>query len=567
MSQPWVGVVDYCVFMAEAVAAGDLVSKGRAALARGAWESARGVFLDALAHADSPEAWDGLGWATWWLDDAPACITARERAYRGYRDRGDQRGAARMALWLGDDYLEFRGEEAVASGWFQRAVRILADVGPCPEQAWLAGFQAYAAMGTADTAEARRLSERARELGRSQGLVDLELMALAMEGVVLVDEGAVAQGMRRLDEAAAGALSGDCEELTGVAYTCCLVVATCDRVRDVDRGVQWCTRVEEFSRRRDVRFVHGACQAHHAAVLMWHGDWQAAEELLAAAVDELDGRRPWWRLEAVVRLAELRRRQGRLAEAEELFAEAEPHPLARLGIAELRLDRGDVDTACALLERALRAIPRDRLIPRAAPLELLVRATAAAGGHDAAGAHLAELRTIAAGAPIGSLEAAVSFAEGIVAATIGDHESARQRLGDAVETFAANGAPYEMSRARLLLAESLAVVGRVDAAVHEATAALRRFDELGAAEQGARARSLLERLGVAPPRRGGPSPLTARQVEVLTLVARGLTDREIATRLVLSEHTVHRHVANIYARLGCSSRAAAVAEAARLGLL
>jgi LuxR family maltose regulon positive regulatory protein len=181
-----------------------------------------------------------------------------------------------------------------------------------------------------------------------------------------------------------------------------------------------------------------------------------------------------------------------------------------------------------------------------------------------------ELRSIADAVGTRPLRAALSLAEGLVAAAAGDHETARNSLEDAVELFVASGAAFELARARLELARVLASLGREDAAVREATLALRRLDEIGAAGEAARARELLGSLGAPPTARRAPhrdQPLTPRELEILRLVSEGLTDGEIAARLVLSRHTVHRHVQNAYASLGCSSRASAVAEAYRLNLL
>src|SRR5712691_6487462 len=111
----------------------DAISRGGAALGRGDWEGARAHFKAALEHEEAPDALEGLGWAGWWLDDAVTVFDARERAYRLYRQRGDRRGAARVATWLTWDYIEFRGEQAVANGWLQRAHRLLEGLAPGPE--------------------------------------------------------------------------------------------------------------------------------------------------------------------------------------------------------------------------------------------------------------------------------------------------------------------------------------------------------------------------------------------------------------------------------------------------
>jgi ATP/maltotriose-dependent transcriptional regulator MalT len=577
------------------------LTAGHAALARGAWSEARASFEAALDEEETAAAWEGLSWALWWLDEVDACFAAREAAYRGYREDGDLRGAARLALWLSDDHSEFRRQEAVAGGWFQRASRLLDELPPAPEHAWLWTFEAHEAMAAGDFEAALRLTGAARERGREQGSIDAEMFALATEGVVLVARGDVADGMRALDEAAAAALAGEFDDLRAAGWTCCLLIGACERVRDYDRAAQWCAEAEAFGRKRDIRFVNGICRAHYGAVLCWHGDWEAAERELTGALQELTETRPGWRRHAVVRLGELRRRQGRLAEALELFAAAEHDPLARLGRAEAALDRGDAETARDEAERILRAVGEAAPVARAGALELLVRAECAsgakgpAGGADAAdglsaatgaaaahgpagaagaaaadgpsavtsaAAHAAGLRAIAAQLRTRPLLAAAAYCEGLAAAAAGDHQAALARHEEAVEGYAAAAAPLETARARLGAAEALAALGRSEAARGEAAAAVEALEAIGAEAECGRARAVARRLGGVS--RG---ELSAREVEVLRLVAEGLSDRQIAGRLTLSEHTVHRHVSNIHTKLRCSSRAAAVALGHRRGLL
>src|SRR5262245_57188786 len=98
---------------------------GWAALRAAGWDAARSLFENALAREESPESYEGLSWAAWWLDDAETVFTARERAFGLYRERGDAAGAARMATWLAADQLDFHGAWPVASGWLQRAHRLL----------------------------------------------------------------------------------------------------------------------------------------------------------------------------------------------------------------------------------------------------------------------------------------------------------------------------------------------------------------------------------------------------------------------------------------------------------
>lgn len=454
--------------------------------------------------------WESRSWAAWWEEDGAAAIEAREHAYREFKAAGDRRGAARMALWLAIDHIEFRGEQAVAQGWLARCERILGELEPGPEHGWFAAFAAAFALDDGDCDTAHRLGVQARELGHALDLTALEMMGLATEGLAMVEQGEVRPGMRCLDEASAAALGGEYEEDFPVCWTCCYLIYACERVRDYERAAQWCRKVDEYTERRGIRWVRHVCRAHYGAVLTWHGDWAAAERELVTTRRALAETRPSWAPEAAVRLADLRRRQGRWDEAERLFAESEPHLLAVLGQGELCLDRGRPLEAAGFAERLLRRLPESNLTQRAGALELLVRARASRNDLEA-------LRVIVATVGGAPLQAALRHCEGVVARSEGDPSGARAAFEDAVALYEGCAAPFEAARSRRELAD--------------------------------------------------PGSLSAREAEVLRLVARGLTDQQIADELVLSRHTVHRHVANIYAKLGCSSRAAAVARATELGAL
>jgi LuxR family transcriptional regulator, maltose regulon positive regulatory protein len=283
------------------------------------------------------------------------------------------------------------------------------------------------------------------------------------------------------------------------------------------------------------------------------------------AIGDLAAIRPPFAQEGTVRLADLRRRQGRIEEAARLFTEAESHPMAALGLAELSLDRADPGGAIPVAERVLRQHPLANRTQRVAALELAVRARSAAGDADGARVHLRELRSVAQAVPTSSLRAAASFCDGVVAAAAGDHESAVVAFEDAIALFAASDAPYELGRARTELARSLAELGHKDLAGREASAALVVLERTGASALRKRAQEVLDIL-VAEGRRPA-GPLTRRERQVLGLIAGGMRDGDVANALMLSQHTVHRHVSNIYAKLGCSTRAAAVAKATELGML
>jgi len=275
--------------------------------------------------------------------------------------------------------------------------------------------------------------------------------------------------------------------------------------------------------------------------------------------------------DAIARLGELRRRQGRTAEAAELFARSETHTLSLLGRAALALDREQPAEAAELADRYLRRFAEPGRVERSVGLEVAIRALARLGEHERAAGALSELREIAARTRTRPILAALSSSEGTLAAASGDQDAARRSFEDALDLLAACEAPFETGRVRLDLASTLEALGRPDQAQREIEAAIDNFREIGAEGERAHAEAMLEKLHntsvTRPETTDGPlGGLSRRELEVLDLVAKGLTNRDIAARLVLSEHTVNRHVANILRKLGLNSRAAAASLAGRYGL-
>jgi ATP/maltotriose-dependent transcriptional regulator MalT len=397
------------------------------------------------------------------------------------------------------------------------------------------------------------------------------MLGLGLEGRALVSDGELEEGMRRLDEATTVALAGEASLLYCVAWACCYTISACERVRDYERASQWCARVGEFCGRHDI-FLLNTCRAHYASVLSWQGRWDEAERQLSAAVEGLESSRPPMVGDALARLGELRRRQGRLDEAEELFSRSESHSLSLLGRAALALDRDQPAEAAELADRYLRRFPDPGRVERSAGLELRIRALARLREHAHARDALRELREIAERARTRPILAAVSSSEGTLALTGGDHDTARRSFEDALDLLAACDAPFETGRVRLDLAATLTALGRHDQARREINVAMADFREIGADWERDRAEAMLGKSrtsrGTRPAEaRGTPlAELSGRELEVLSLVADGLTNQDIAQRLVLSEHTVNRHVANILRKLALPSRAAAAALAGRYGL-
>jgi LuxR family maltose regulon positive regulatory protein len=510
--------------------------EGRQHLARGAWEEAREEFAAVLAQdPSSPEALEGLGWALFWLGDVETTFEKRESAYRIYLERGDKISAARVATGIAVDSVDLHGP-AVAGGWLHRSRTLLANLETGPAHGWQSLWEGHFARSfEQDLERARAHADRALEIAVEFELRDLELLAGALEGLIKVTDGQVRDGMRQLDEAAAAAVAGEFTDLDSIATTCCLMLHACERVRDYDRAAQWGERIEALAGRWRIGSMFVACEVEYAAMLIGRGEWEDAERTLTSAFATIEVKRPLAIPATAAQLGDLRRRQGRLDEACAWFARAEGNTLAILGQASIAFDRGDRERCAELIDRLQRRRMAEKWVERAIALELLVRSR---GDLDA----LRELREVAQKVDTATIRAHLACAE----AAMAEPPIARRWLEDAVDLFEKARAPYEAARARLDLAAVLQSLGR----------------EQFAREELALAREAFAKLGVTTPAETRPaSTLTKREIDVLRLVAKGLSDKEVAATLRLSEHTVHRHVANILGKLDVSSRAAAVGMA------
>jgi ATP/maltotriose-dependent transcriptional regulator MalT len=500
----------------------------RRALTAGDWQTARDLYEELTRETNAPEAWAGLAEAAWLQQDSKLMIDARLAAYRAYRERNDDIPAARMAVALGNDFLDFRGDAAVANGWFKYARRLLAPLPPSADHARLNVWESRLALiGRQDTAEGTRLAEEALRLAREIDCPDVEVLATAMNGLALVMSGAPDKGLALLDEAAAAALAGDISDPYAAGLTCCYLISACDRVRDYDRAAQWCARLREFSTRQRFAVLLTTCRLQYGSVLISRGHWVEAEAELQAAIADLREARPVVLPAAYARLGELRRRQGRIDEAIQLFEQAGSHPLALLGGAAIDIEQNNLARALERARAYLRRFPEDALLERASANELLVRIAAASSKPAEARQALADLEKAAAKYELPLLRAAVLSAKAVLSVANGDDAAAAELMEDAAALYENAGFVPE------------AEIARRD---------LRRTRDGG---------------GVSAPN----APLTQREMEVLRLVANGLSEREVADTLSISPHTAHRHLSNIRLKLNVATQAAAVAHAARTGLI
>jgi DNA-binding NarL/FixJ family response regulator len=544
----------------------NLVSAGKSAFDRGAWAEAFEAFRQASSLQNSASILEYLGWSAWWLNKPDASFEALERAYQLYADEGDRPGAARTAIWLARARMEFKAENAIAAGWLQRAHTHLEGLEDSPEFAWLLLFEGHLAlMGKRDTEKAQTLARQALSLGKRFRNADIEMWARALDGLSLVVAGDVRGGMQQLDEAGTIGIAGEAKDLNAIAATCCYLIHACERTQDYERAAQWYQRTEEICRRWHFGALFAVCRTQYASIRMYQGKWAEAETELVSAKEELLRFRPSVAPLCDLRLAELRRRQGRFEEAAALFSTLESHPSSVLGRGLMTLDRGDYATALRLAERYLRRVPPSDRIERAPGLDLRSRACTALKNVEEAGANVGELLNISAAIPIDPLRGLSSSAAGFLSSAQGEVESARQQFEDAVDLYLRAQMPFEAACARLELAKILRELDHVPEARAEAQRALDECQNLGAAfvEQECLAflKSLLPHTSSAVEEVLRTSGLTRREAEVLTLIAGGRSNDEIARQLFLSVRTVERHISTIYQKIGVSGKAARAAAA------
>ena len=491
---------------------------------------------------------------------------ASDEAWRNAHQRhllaGDRLGAVRCAFWLTFRLLN-AGELSSAIGWIARTERVLGEAADdTPEQAHLEYLRGLHAVFTGDLTGAEGHLGRSAELAERRGETDLTTLARLALGRVLIFRSDVSGGVRLLDEAMVTVVAGETSPIV-VGDSYCTAIDACHDLVDVRRGQAWTAAFGRWCETQpDLVPYAGLCMVHRAEFLQLKGAW--VEAMAQAGLARTRMSAPVVQLAlgaAIYQQGELHRLLGQSEEAESCYRDASTHGRdPQPGLALLRLAQGQGDAAARGLSRAL--AEADDQLNRPQLLAALVDVAVATGDVAAARSACGELAELSRALSSPMLAAVSDRATGATGLAAGDPSSALAPLRRASSGFRSLEATYDVARTGILIARARRALGDEEGAGLEVAASRATFEALGAV-------AALAELDSAMPSQaaGGDRLLTAREVQVLRLVAHGSTNRSIGAELGLSERTVDRHVSNIFAKLGVSSRAAATASAYEADLL
>ncbi len=541
---------------------GELAS-GRAAYAGQAWTEAH----ESLSAADRSRGLGArdlelLATSAYMLGREGDYLTALRRAYRAHLDGGEALPALRCAFWVAVTLAQ-RGDTGGAGGWLGRARRLLEREGADRVEAgYLLLPLVFQQEGSGELEAAAATAAEAAAIAERFGDPDLLALAGHEHGHILIRLGRLDEGVALLDEAMVAVTAGELSPIpAGIVY--CGAILACQDAHELRRAREWTAALTSWCERQpDLVAFTGRCLVHRAQIMRLNGAWAAALEEAAKAEERcLRGENPAAAGEACYQRGEIHRLRGEFRAAEAAYREAsarglEPQP----GFALMRLAQGKAEAAETAIRRvegeASEAGRRATVLP--AFVEIMLSVDDLAAAREAS----AELDSLATGHAEDALEAMAAQARGAVLLAGGDARGALARLRRGFEVWREFDAPYEAARARELIGQACRELGDEDGARLELEAARDAFASLGATTDLTRVAMLLEISGTVD-----DHGLTRRELEVLQHIAAGETNKAIAAELVLSVRTVDRHVSNIYAKLGVSSRAAATAFAHEHGLL
>jgi DNA-binding CsgD family transcriptional regulator len=542
----------------------DELDRGRESYATRAWADA----FESLSRADGAQALGGddlelLARSAYMLGRDDDYVAGLERAHHFHLDAGDGLAAARCAFWIGHNFL-FRGDSVRATGWFARAQQILERQDEdCVERGYLLIPVWLKQMGSGDHEAGYATAAEAVAIGERFGDDDLRWLAVDEQGRALINQGRVEEGLRLVDDVLVVASAGELSPIvTGIVY--CNTISFCRSVYQLDYARVWTQALTRWCEGQPEMVAHnGLCLVHRAEIMQLEGAWAdalgeaqlASERFTRGVLNQIACGKAFYRQGEVHRL------RGEFAVAEQAYREAsrcgsEPQP----GLALLRLAQGNVDPAVAAIRRAVSeataAMPRAALLPAYIEIMLTV------GELEEAASACRELEGIADGRQSDALTAMSAHASGAAALAREDAHAALAALRRASEAWQKLEAPYEGARTRVLIGLACRLLADEETAALEFDAARGIFEQLGA-QPDLTGMDSHSRRSASPASHG----LTARELEVLRLVAAGKSNHAIAADLFVSDHTIRRHLQNIFRKLGVSSRAAATAFAFQHGLI
>jgi DNA-binding CsgD family transcriptional regulator len=534
----------------------EALERGRRAYARRAW----GEAWESLSLADrtAPLAAEDaeLLWTSAYMLGRSDDLESLERAYHLHLDAGEALRAAWCAFWVWMA-LSTRGEVSRATGWLGRARRLVErEQRDCVERGYLLFPLVFQHESAGDYEAAAALAAEAAEIGERFRDADLFALAVQSQGILLVRLGRVAEGLGLMDEAMVAVTAGELSPMVnGMVY--CGVILGCQEAYELRRAREWTAALTQWcDEQSDLVSFTGTCLVHRSEILQLQGSWRDALEEARRAADRCaQAMNKLAAAQAVHRQGEVHRLQGDFAAAEQAYKDAshagrEPQP----GLALLRLAQGDGAAAAAAIRRALsETVDRPK---RVGLLPAYVEIMLAVGDLEQARLACEELQEASTGYESDMLGAMVAHARGAFELAGGDAQAALVALRRAAQGWQELEVPYEAARTRVLVGLACRALGDHDTAALELEAARSVFAELGAAPDLARVDLLARRKDTAD-----AHGLTARELQVLRLVAAGRTNKAIAAELVVSERTIDRHVSNIFPKLRVSSRAAATAWA------
>lgn len=537
------------------------LAEGRAAYERRDWVSAYAVLADLRRDHDlEAEDLSALGDAAWWLGLIRESLDACEASHERFLTEGRLDRAAVLALETGFNWL-LRGEPEIGMGWISRARRLLEGLPPGVGHGFLLYMDASARAASGDTAGALGQCRQMRDLGRDLGEPMVECLGFALEGSLLIRAGEPDRGFELLDEAMLPVLAGRVPpETAGNLY--CQMMSVCHDLADLPRARRWTRAAQRWCDTfTSAAMFAGICRVHRAQLLRLSGDWTAAEREATAANVELADLNVEAVAEARYELAETHRLRGDDAGAETWYAAAaELGRTTEPGTSLLLMGRGRTAEAVATVHRAL--LEEGDPFRRARLLTAQLEIACEAGRAELAESSAAALRALADTYGSPGFRAWAAQAQGAASLCRGEPPAAVDPLRAALALWESMGATYDAATCRVLLGRAFRALGEDVGADLEQQAAREVFERLGAAPR-------LAWLGrpAGAGARTATGGLTSRETEIVGLLARGMSNREIAQRLVISEKTVARHLANVYTKLDVGSRTAASAWAHQHGLV